>query len=227
VFVRHRADKRKLDPSDGAAPPFVRHACVGFVVMETADDVVNVFKEGLEHTVSGVAISVTAYEHHDPAEVMRNECKLGLQPSCDNSNISGAPRFPTYANITENNSMKANLRKMQLIDADRIFIVKKINKLGYGSAQLLESHFGRFGDVSEVFVTHRVNMKRNDTEDSHARPYVKPSGIGFVAMDKAEDVAAIFEKGMQQTVYGVTITLSIFRQSRATEELEAADLDTG
>jgi hypothetical protein len=208
VLITHSIEKKDMHLDDPLATPGVRPASIGFVVMETADDVVNIFKQGLEHTVSDVKIALTAYEHHDPAAVIQNESRFGLPPSGDKPRHG---RFPTYANITEDNTMKANLRKMAEFDANRIFMVRKINKLGLGSCQLLKNHFGQFGRVSNVFVTHSIDRRKIDHQDPNARPQVRPAGIGFVVMDKAEDVVAIFENGMQQTLYGVQICLAEYQ----------------
>merc|ERR1712107_832447 len=85
-----------------------------------------------------------AYEHHVPQEARRDDKKSALPES------TRAHRFPTYANIIEDNTLRSNLRKMAEIDAERIFMVRKINKLGLGSAQLLKTHFSQFGVVENV-----------------------------------------------------------------------------
>jgi hypothetical protein len=183
VFVTHSIDKRNVDPNDPEAQPMIRPAGVGFIVMEKIEDVVNIFSKGLEHKVSGVLIALTAYEHHDPQETARNESTFGLQPSNDDANRPKGPRFPTYANITEDNTLRSNLQKMSEIDADRIFMVRKINKLGLGSVQLLKTHFRQFGNVSNVYVTHSIDRRNVDQNDPSKRPAVRPAGIGFVVME--------------------------------------------
>jgi len=210
VLVSHSIDKRNVDPDDPQATPEVRPAGIGFIVMANADDVVSIFQHGLVHQVLGVDISLTAYEHHDPTKVMRNESKYGVQPS-DNVNRQRGPRFPTYANITEDNTMKANLQKMATLDAARIFMVRRINKLGLGSAQLLKTHFEQFGGVTHVFVTHSIDRRsRIDQPEPNTRPQVKPAGIGFIVMDRPEEVAAIFRHGLEHIVYGVKICVATY-----------------
>lgn len=204
VYVTHSIDRRGVNPDDPNSQPTVRPAGVGFIVMEKAEDVMEIFKQGLEHTISGAVIALTAYEHHAPDDVIRNEAKFGI----DGDRRPRGPRFPTYANITEDNTLRANLRKMADIDAKRIFMVRKINKLGLGSNQLLKTHFGRFGSVTHVFVTHSIDRRKIDTENPNARPLVRPAGIGFVVMDRSEDVDAIFQSGMEQELYGVKICVA-------------------
>lgn len=235
VLVSHSVDKRNMDPNDPEAQPVVRPATVGFIVMKSADDVDKIFKQGLQQKVGGANISLTAYEHHVPDDVIRNESKFGLPPAAEITNKIPGPRFPTYANITENNTLRSNLRKLAEVDADRVFMVRKINKLGLGSAQLLKTYFGQIGGVTNVYVTHSIDRRKIEHfENPNAKPVVRPAGIGFVVMDKAEDVATVFQNGKEQMVYGVKIGLSPYEhhipdeaashddglESQAAEELE-------
>lgn len=220
MYVTHSIDRKNFDHSDPDAKPIVRPACVGFIVMETAQDVANIFEQGLEHMVSNVRISLTAYEHHDPDTVIRNESKFGL-PMDEIATKPNYPRFPTYANITEDNTLRANLKKLVEYDAERIFMVRKINKLGLGSAQLLTNYFSQVGSVTKVYVTHSIDRRKMD-ENPQARPLVRPAGIGFVVMDKADQVASAFEKGLEQDVCGVKIVLSPYEHHDAAEVAASA-----
>jgi hypothetical protein len=208
VFVTHSIDKRIGNPHSPQA--HIRAAGMGFIVMEKAEDVVNIFQQGLEHTVSGTLIAVTAYENFEPRGTAGNESKPGLPPSRGNTSMPRGPRFPSYANITEENTLRSNLQKMADLDASRIFMVRKISKLGLGSSQLLKTYFGQFGGVTNAFVTHSLDRRKVNKEDPKSKPAVKPAGLGFVVMDQAEDVAAIFRAGMEHTVYGVNICLTAY-----------------
>jgi hypothetical protein len=193
-----------VDP-DGPSGPLVRPSGLGFIVMEKGEDVTKIFTKGLEHTLfPGKVISLTAYEHHDPQQVRRDDQKSGLPE------VSRAHRLPTYANMTEDNTLRSNLRKMAEIDAERVFMVRKINKLGLGSAQLLKAHFSQFGVVENVFVTHSLDKRKGDQDGPHSKPSVRPAGIGFVVMEKEENVRAAFHTGLEHTVYGVSVRLSVY-----------------
>jgi hypothetical protein len=208
VLVTHSVDNRNIDPNDPEAKRVVRPASVGFVVMEKVADVQRIFEQGLQHIVNEVDICLTAYEHHDPDDVMKNESKFGLQSGGDEGKTKERPRFPTYANITEENTLRANLRKLAEYDADRVFMVRKINKLGLGSAQLLKSWFSQVGGVTQVFVTHSIDRRKIDAPNG--RPLVRPAGIGFVVMDTAEGAVRALQNGMEQTVFGVQINLATY-----------------
>jgi hypothetical protein len=210
VFVTHGIDKRHADPDCPQAQPQIRPAGMGFIVMEKIEDVVTIFKQGLEHDVKGAVIALTAYEHHDPQEAARDESKFGYPQSSDIADKPRGPRYPSYANVTEDNTLRSNLRKLAEIDADRIFMVRKINKLGLGSAQLLKTYFGQFGGVTNALVTHSLDKREFDKNNPKSRPLVKPAGIGFVVMDKAEDVRKILHTGLEHIVYGVKIRVATY-----------------
>jgi hypothetical protein len=210
VLVSHSVENRNIDPNDPEAKRVVRPASVGFVVMEKVSAVQRIFEQGLEHTVNDVDICLTAYEHHDPDEVMKDESKYGLQSGGDDCAKPERARFPTYANVTEENTLKANLRKMTEYDADRIFMVRKINKLGLGSAQLLKKWFSQVGGVTEVFATHSIDRRIKQDVRNARGPCVRPAGIGFVVMDTAEGAQRALQNGMEQTVFGVQIKLATY-----------------
>jgi RNA recognition motif-containing protein len=192
------------DPDDPSGPK-VRPSGYGFIVMEKVEDVTKIFTKGLEHTLfPGKVISLTAYEHHDPQRVRRDGKTSALPETLR------AHRFPNYANISFENTLVSHFRKMSEIDAKRIFMVRKISKLGFGSAQLLKTRFSEFGAVENVFVTHSIDSRKVGQPGPYAKPSVKPAGIGFVVMEKEESVHAAFQKGLDQNVYGVSVCLGVY-----------------
>jgi hypothetical protein len=187
----------------------------GHIVMESAEDVVNIFEQGLEHKISDVSITVTAYLKIIP---LRN-------PNLPNAITDGGPRCPSYANITEDNTVGSNLRKMAAIDASRIFMVKRINKLGFGSPQMLRTHFGKVGVVTDVFITHSLDRRKIDPQNLKARPYVRPARLGFVVMEKSEDVVAVFRNGYEQTVFGVNICVKTYEHQEHPDETSTSRVE--
>jgi hypothetical protein len=207
VLVSHSVENRNIDPNDPEAKRVVRPASVGFVVMEKVSAVQRIFEQGVQHIVNDVEICLTAYQHHDPDD----ESKFGLQSGGDDRAKSDRPRFPTYANVTEENTLRVSLQKLAEYDADRIFMVRKINKLGLGSAQLLKSWFSQVGGVTQVFVTHSIDRRmKNGAPKGRHGPCVRPAGIGFVVMDSAEGAQRALQNGMEQTAFGVQIKLATY-----------------
>jgi hypothetical protein len=229
VFVTHSIGKSlqsdlsnsfdQEDPQENRQR--IRPASSGFVVMEKADDVVKVFKEGLEPTISGVRIIVTTYEHvRRPDDVRHNESSETTNKPYE------LPHIPTCANLTEDNTLRSNLKKLAEVDENRIFMVRKIGKLGLDSAKLLKTYFGQFGIVANVFVSHSIDKRSKGPQHPSPKPHIRPACIGFVVMDTAEDVAAIFQNGLEQVVYGVRISLVTY-QRQTSEEATPGDNDYG
>jgi hypothetical protein len=202
----------------------LRPACSGFIVMEKADDVVKIFKEGLEPTISGVSIFVATYERSRPLDgVSHDECKFGLPPSSEAaSKPCKQPHNFTCAHTSEGNTLRSNLRKLIEVDESRIFMVRRIGKLGLDSAKLLKTYFGRFGDVTKVLVSHSVDKRSKGPQNASPKPRIRAACIGFVIMDKAEDVAAVFQTGLEQVVYGVSVSLVAY-QRQTSEEATPGD----
>jgi hypothetical protein len=211
VYVSHSVDKRHLD-ADPQAQPIIVPGGYGYIVMEKVDDVFNIFQHGLRHTISGVPVPVTAYEHHVPDEVGRIEDPRRK-----------GHRFPTYANFSEDNNFVMNMRKIAEMDEKRVFMVRRIHKLGFGSAEMLKTHFEKIGAVTNVFVTHNLDKRRVDPTNPNPRGNVRPAGLGFVVMETAEDVVTVLRAGTEQTVFNVQISLSPYtHRNQAEASLEAS-----
>jgi hypothetical protein len=220
VFVTHGIDKRIADAA-AESHPRIRPAGSGFVVMGKVDDVVNIFKKGLEHDISGVRISVTAYEHQKPVDGNLVN-KPSSQSSSENTIKPPQRRIPANvaSTFTQDTSLRSNLQKMAEVDAKRIIMVKKIGKLGFGSAQFLKTYFRQFGGVTDVFVSHTFHRRGVCPENPYERP--RPGSMGFIVMDKVEDVTVVFQKGLEHVVYGTTVSLSAY-EHRTPEEYASCD----
>merc|ERR1719230_106771 len=84
-------------------------------------------------------------------------------------------------------TMKAQLQLLQLEDPDAVFITRRINKLGFSSADQLRLYFSRFGTVKHVFVSHsRVKRSRHFTSTNRRAPSahfrIRAAAQGFVVM---------------------------------------------
>jgi hypothetical protein len=191
VFVTHR-----LNQDDACNRAKVKFGSVGFVAMSRADDVLKIFNQGLQQTISDVAVCLTAYERRAPDKTL---CVHESQP-----------RFPSYTNVSAENTLRLNLQRLANLNANRIIMVRKIAKLGLGSAQLLKHHFGKFGAVEDVLVTHSLNRRKFDPNHPHQRPCIQPAAFGFVVMKSAEDASSALQHGLAQCVCGVEIHLAAY-----------------
>jgi hypothetical protein len=115
----------------------------------------------------------------------------------------------------DEDSLRSYLNFLKQIDAGRILFARKINHLGFDSAELLAAHFSAYGCVEHVFVPRSRSVARSQSN----RPFVRkrPSGIGFVVMSGSQDVDAILRDGEAQSVAGVTVHLQRFRRQNFSE----------
>mmetsp|Transcript_38388 Transcript_38388/g.90286 ORF Transcript_38388/g.90286 Transcript_38388/m.90286 type:complete len:564 (+) Transcript_38388:3-1694(+) len=133
--------------------------------------------------------------------------------------------------VPPSDTMKAQLQALQEEDPAAVFIARRINKLGFTSAEQLRTYFSRYGWVKGVYVSHsRVKS---------SRPYIKgaPSGethwrlraaaLGFVVMASTDATARILADGPDVVVNGVIVRVQQFNRrgdtgaSDVKEDLEA------
>lgn len=120
-------------------------------------------------------------------------------------------------------TLRNHLRELQKVELSRIILIRKISKLGFDSAPILEAHYSYFGKVEKVLVAH-----------SHVKPQhcgqgtrLRPSGLGFVVMSQPSEVEAILAAGENQFVHGVKVQVRHFerRGTKDDGEIDEADLD--
>mmetsp|Transcript_89749 Transcript_89749/g.253077 ORF Transcript_89749/g.253077 Transcript_89749/m.253077 type:complete len:269 (-) Transcript_89749:5-811(-) len=110
-------------------------------------------------------------------------------------------------------TMKAQLVALQQEDPATVFIVRRINKLGFQSPEYLKSYFESFGPVKQVHVSHsRVKANRQtggDRSDAFWRQ--RPAALGFVVMESPSDTSRILEDS-EHTIGGVQVLVQVFRR---------------
>jgi len=121
-------------------------------------------------------------------------------------------------------TLRMHLRSLIKIDSGRILIVRKINRLGFASPDILRQHFSWYGEVERVLVAHsRVKSSAPLTQaGSQMASRLRPSGLGFIVMSKPEEAAAILAEGQEQVICGAFIRVQQFerRMSDADEGVE-------
>jgi hypothetical protein len=110
----------------------------------------------------------------------------------------------------ENNgeTLRMHLQSLQDEDSKNVLILRKINKLGFDSPDLLETYFSEFGDVKRVLVAH----SRVKPSNRRSRSRVRPAGLGFVVMASRADIDAVLCMGEQHSVLGVPIQVQSYEQ---------------
>jgi len=127
--------------------------------------------------------------------------------------------------VSNGETLRMHLRSLIKIESARILIVRKINRLGFASPELLKNHYSWFGTVENVLVAHsRVKssavvpvrcMEGMPSRTTNSR--LRPSGLGFLIMSKVEEAEAILAAGPEQIVYGAVIRVQHFER-RTTED---------
>lgn len=147
---------------------------------------------------------------------------MGGAASRRNGNMSGDARVngngsgrPSPWNPGAADTMKAQLQALQLEDPTTVFIARRINKLGFTSAEQLEAHFSKYGEVKGVYVSHsRVKSLRapgdRNMHDAHWR--LRAAALGFVVMKSPEATTQILAEGSEHNVNGVTVRLQSFHR---------------
>jgi len=117
-------------------------------------------------------------------------------------------------------SLRSNILVLQDVDCDRIVLTRRINRLGFQSAQVLEAYFAKYGKVEQVLVSHCHAKSRNLR--------FRPAGLGFVVMSTVEEAKAILADGPEVEIpkdvagskENVAICVNVFK---AQTELEGLD----
>jgi hypothetical protein len=112
-------------------------------------------------------------------------------------------------------TLSTSLQLLSSEDPDCLFIVRRINKLGFKAARKLKQHFSTYGSVVRVLVAHSTVRQHGDPQ-SHARR--RPSSLGFVHMVSADAVRQVLAGGLEQEVDGSLIRVQRFERQHASME---------
>mmetsp|Transcript_129415 Transcript_129415/g.228829 ORF Transcript_129415/g.228829 Transcript_129415/m.228829 type:complete len:517 (-) Transcript_129415:83-1633(-) len=93
-------------------------------------------------------------------------------------------------------SLSKHLRELEKIEPERVVLVRKINQLGLESPKLLRTHYSKYGKVDRVLVAH------SKYKVPGCAVKLRPSGLGFIVMNKKEEASAVFAQGQEQFVSG-------------------------
>lgn len=112
------------------------------------------------------------------------------------------------------NTLRAFLQRLRGTDPRLVFVVRRINQLGFRSRTILERHFSRYGEVVEVMVAHSKVKSGREAK----QPRTRPGNFGLIVMRDLEAVRAIFAVGPEQMVSDVLIQMHAFDWLRMDEE---------
>jgi hypothetical protein len=113
-------------------------------------------------------------------------------------------------------TLSTSLQLLSGEDPDCLFIVRRINKLGFKAVRILKRHFSTYGSVTKVLLAHSTVRQHGDPS-CHSRR--RPSSLGFVQMTASEAVNKVLALGAEQEVEGIMIRVQRFERQRAVEAL--------
>mmetsp|Transcript_28619 Transcript_28619/g.52069 ORF Transcript_28619/g.52069 Transcript_28619/m.52069 type:complete len:761 (+) Transcript_28619:83-2365(+) len=115
-------------------------------------------------------------------------------------------------------TLRSHLTQLSKEDPKCIFIVRRINKLGFRSRDVLRAHFAHYGEVCKVLVAH---SKVKPFRDSDGQLKTRPGGLGLVVMRNTAVVDKILAEGEEQLVAGHQIRVSAFEKPQVTYNASA------
>jgi len=117
-------------------------------------------------------------------------------------------------------TLRMHLRSLLNVDSGRVLIVRKINRLGFASPAVLQEHFSWYGVVERVLVAHSRVKSASATGRcaSAVSSRLRPSGLGFVVMNKVEESQVILAHGSEQPVNGIIIQVQQFERRMTADE---------
>mmetsp|Transcript_30391 Transcript_30391/g.80606 ORF Transcript_30391/g.80606 Transcript_30391/m.80606 type:complete len:331 (+) Transcript_30391:96-1088(+) len=114
-------------------------------------------------------------------------------------------------------TLSSSLQLLSNVNPDCLFIVRRINKLGFKAVRTLKKHFSMHGSVLRVLVAHSTVRQHGDPQCQARR---RPSSLGFVQMSSREAVEAVLAYGQEQEVDGSFIRVQKFERQHALAEME-------
>lgn len=142
--------------------------------------------------------------------LLRAEAALHLQPY-STAQASQAQQKTARKRHTKRHAVlliATQLSELQSEDPDKIVIVKKINRLGFNSPDILKKHFGQFGRVEQVLLSNA----HTKTPDFSPKVRLRPSGIGFLVFESAEVAARVVAEGQTQMIHGFEVIVRAFER---------------
>jgi hypothetical protein len=115
----------------------------------------------------------------------------------------------------------SQLNQLQDEDPRQILIVRRINRLGFESASILEEHYARYGPVAKVLLSNPHEKKAGANFPMRLRP----SGIGYVLFETAEGAARALAEGETHTVAGVEISVRAFERRESFSSTTGGSFD--
>lgn len=195
----------------------LRAAGLAFVVMDSEEAVANILADGPEHNVRGYIVFTEPFflradvdDNEECDDILCDPKELEAEPTPSLRNDDGCTVPPTEEpDATKNKgTMRGHLQALRQEDPSCVFSVRGLQKLGWMAPDALKTYFGSFGKVKDVLVSSsRVRLGRDPNFPLRQKSV---SGLGFIVMYSADDVAGILAEGLEHCVCGVIVQITPF-----------------
>lgn len=111
-------------------------------------------------------------------------------------------------------TMGEAVRALTQEDTGCLFLVRRVNALGFESEELLRSHYSSYGRVRRVLVVHSRSRCWSGSGTLSSRMRLRPGSMAFVVMEDPVVVERIIcQVGREQTVAGKRVRVERFARS--------------
>lgn len=173
-------------------------------------------------------------DFYDAGKILKAAASLSLpqfpkvQPhsACTQTAQTVQPQLKPYRRRMKRHAVlliATQLGELQSEDPDKVVMVRKINRLGFDSADILTEHFSQYGHVNKVLLSNA----HSKTSDAHHQVRLRPSGIGFLVFDTREAAGRVLAEGQMQMVNGFEVVVRAFERRRvdSSDEMIGRDID--
>jgi hypothetical protein len=157
---------------------------------------------------SGKILKASAVLQHLPFPSAQPQSEYGHSVPAGQSKEKNCRKRRTKRHATL--LIATQLSELQSEDPDKIIIVRKINRLGFDSAEILKKHFTQFGLVEKV----RLSNSHTKEPGKSFQIRLRPSGIGFVVFENAEAAAKVLMQGETHMINGAEVRVRGFERRR-------------
>lgn len=156
---------------------------------------------------------------------MPNAWSHSTQPnSIQDSGNTLSPSSENIVNDADTGSLRSHFSELDRVPCARIFLVRKIQRLGLGSADAVQAHFSAYGEVEGVLVAHSPVL-------SGCKSYVRrlrPSNLAIVIMATASMAEKVHREGRDHIVNGCSVFVEPYeRRGEVESNAESYDDASG
>ena len=164
-----------------------------------------------DHVDPTIGHSQAATEKDDAASV-----STACQGSADGASVCSSDTMShclpstqrCVARLGTKSLQATQLSSLECQDHRCILLLKKVNRLGFGSMEVLTRHYSHYGTVAEVLLS-------NAHERTGAGQRLRPSGMAWLRFESASSASLALSAGEQQVVEGAHIIVKAFASRAA------------